>query len=107
MPTAGDLVRAIALSALLGIDPECAEEAWKRHVLAQARLFELHDADEKLRDALAQALAGCPPGPAGDACRTRAQSQLQTERDSRRSEIDARYRQLLRELDDRCRSTVI
>ena len=107
MATAGDLLQAIALSALLSADPECAEEAWRRHVLAQARLFELHDADEKLREALAQALAGCAAGPAGAACRTRAQARVQADRDSRRSEIDDRYRRLLRELDDRCRSTVI
>jgi len=100
-------MRAIALFAFLGTDPECAEQAWKRHVLAQARLFELHDADEKLRETLAEALAGCPAGPAGAGCRTRAQSRLQAQRDSRRSEIDNRYRRLLRELDDRCRSTVI
>lgn len=107
MSIAGDLPRAIALSVLLAGDPACAEEAWNRHVLAQARLFELHDADEKLREALAEAVAGCPAGPAGAACRTGAQARWQGDRDSRRSEIDDRYRRLLRELDDRCRSTVL
>lgn len=107
MRAAGLLVWAIALSAALPVDPECADEAWKRQVLVQARLFELHDTEEQLRAGLAQELASCLPGPAGGACRTRAQSRFQGERDSRRGEIDDRYRRLLRELEDRCRSSVI
>ena len=104
---AGLLLSGIALWTAAGVDPECADEGWKRQVFAQARLFELHDTEEKFRTGLALELAGCLPGPAGGACRTRAQSRFQSERDNPRSEIDDRYRRLLREFEDRCRSTII
>jgi len=102
---ARSLLRAIGLWGLLAADPECADEAWQREVLAQARAFELHDAEEKLRVSLAEALQACPAGPGGAACRAGVQSRTQEQRQRRRGEIDARYERLLRELEDRCRAT--
>ena len=103
--SAGPLLRAIGLWGGLMAAPDCADEAWEREVLAQARAFELHDAEEKLRIGVSEALQGCPGGPGGAACRAGAQSRTQDERQRRRGEIDARYERLLRELEDRCRAT--
>ena len=101
----GPLLRAIALWGLLVAGPECADEAWQREVLAQARAFELHDAEEKLRVGLTEALQACAAGPGGAACRAGAQSNTEEQRQRRRGEIATRYERLLRELEDRCRTT--
>jgi len=99
------LLLAIGLWGGLMADPDCADETWQRNVLTQARAFELHDAEEKLRVGLAQEFQACPAGPSGAACRAGAESRVQTDRQRRRGEIDARYERLLRELEDRCRSS--
>jgi len=102
---AGPLLLAVGLWRAVAAAPDCADEAWQRQVLAQARAFELHAGEEKLRVDLAEALQACPEGPGGAACRAGVQSRTQVQRQRQRGEIDARYERLLRELEERCRAT--
>ena len=99
------LLFALGLWGAFASEPECADEAWQRQVLAQARAFELHASEETLNDRLAQDLQVCGGGPGGASCRARAQSRHQSDRQTRRGEIDDRYQRLLRELEDRCHSS--
>jgi hypothetical protein len=73
------------ISALAQADPDCADQTWKRQVMDQARLFEIHQAEE---DAYARGLS-------------------ESDRRSRRAAIDDKYGRLRRELEERCRSSVL
>lgn len=73
------------LFTLAPVDPDCADQTWKRGVIAQARLFELHQAEE---DADARELS-------------------ESDRRSRRAAIEDKYDRLLGELEERCRSSVL
>lgn len=101
---AGPLLLAVGILGALA-SGHCTDEAWQRQVLAQARAFELHAAEENVRIDLADALQACPPGPAGAGCRAGAQLRSQAARQRHRGEIEARYERFLRDLEDRCRTT--
>ena len=45
----GPLLLAVGLWGALAAGPDYGDEAWQRQVLAQARAFELHAAEEELR----------------------------------------------------------
>ena len=101
----GPLLLAVGLWGAPAAGQDCSDETWQRQVLAQARAFELHAAEENIRISLADALQACPPGPAGAGCRAGAQLRSQTARRRHRGEIEARYERFLRDLEDRCRTT--
>ena len=99
----------IALGAagmIAQLDLDCARPDRGRDLIEYARLSEIEHAEDIHRDALDKALGRCPTGAGRVTCRTERRRQAALEWDRKRAEIKARYDQMHKDFEERCRASL-
>lgn len=104
----GWLEGATLLLALLTgqIELDCARPGQARHDLGRLMLAEIEGAEDIHRAAMWEAFGRCPTGAAGGPCREREQERFGAQWDVKRQQIEAKYRRMLAEFNERCRSSI-
>jgi hypothetical protein len=98
---------ALLLALLTGrIELDCARPGQARHDLGRLMLAEIEGAEDIHREAMWGAFGRCPAGAAGEPCRERERQRFGAQWDDQRRQIEAKYRRMLAEFDERCRSSI-
>ena len=53
-----------------------------------------------------EAFGRCTPGRAGEPCRERERRRFDAQRDEQKRQIEAKYRRMLSDFEERCRSSI-
>lgn len=85
-----------------GSDLDCAQRAEARLFIGRLRLAEIEGAEDIHRAAMWEAFGRCPAGSAGESCRTAERSRFEAAWEGQRRQIDAKYRRMLAEFEQRC-----
>jgi hypothetical protein len=104
----GWLEGATLLLALLTgqIELDCARPGQARHDLGRLMLAEIEGAEDIHREAMWEAFGRCPAGATGAPCREGERQRFGARWDDQRRQIEAKYRRMLAEFDERCRSSI-
>jgi hypothetical protein len=100
---------AAALLLTLGgaqIELDCGRPGQARHHLGRLRLAEIEGAEDIHRAAMWEAFGRCPAGAEGEACREATRQRFGAAWDQQRQAIEAKYRRMLAEFEERCRSSI-
>jgi hypothetical protein len=98
---------ALLLALLTGrIELDCARPGQVRHDLGRLMLAEIEGAEDIHREAMWGAFGRCPAGAAGEPCRERERQRFGAQWDDQRRQIEAKYRRMFAEFDERCRSSI-
>jgi hypothetical protein len=102
------LVGALGFAAPGGAqsEPDCAQPAQGRELIARLRLAEIEGAEDIHRAAMWEAFGRCPEGAAGTPCRTAERQRFETEWEGMRARIEAKYRTVLSDFERRCRAII-
>jgi hypothetical protein len=101
---------ALGLAGLLHgvqLDLDCARPAAARELIGRARLSEIEWAEDVNRAAVWEAFGRCPPGPRAEACRDEQRTRFGAEMDGQKAAIEAKYRLMLEEFEERCRASIV
>ena len=101
---AGGILLLVLAGAQIELD--CARPGQARRELDRLRLAEIEGAEDIHRAVMWEAFGRCPAGTAGQPCRERERQRFGVQWDQQREQIEAKYRRLLAEFDDRCRSSI-
>jgi hypothetical protein len=88
------------------LDLDCAEPDRARALIDYARLSEIEQVEDIHRDALDKALARCPAGAGREACRSERRRQADLDWERTRAEIKARYDQMRKDFEEKCRASI-
>jgi hypothetical protein len=88
------------------LEPDCARPAQGRELIARLRLAEIEGAEDIHREAMWEAFGRCPEGVAGTPCRTTERQRFEAEWEGMRARIDAKYRGVLSDFEQRCRAII-
>jgi hypothetical protein len=95
-----------ALPGLAQSELDCARPTRGRELIARLRLAEIEGAEDIHRAAMWEAFGRCPEGAAGGPCRTGEQRRFEAEWEGQRAQIDAKYRAVLSDFEQRCRAII-
>lgn len=87
-------------------DLDCARRADGRLFIGRLRLAEIEGAEDIHRAAMWEAFGGCPAGSAGETCRTAERSRFEAAWERQKRQIEAKYRSMLDEFEQRCLSGI-
>jgi hypothetical protein len=96
----------LAGSAEAQPDLDCARRAEARALLGRLQLAEIEGAEDVHRAAMWEAFGRCPGGAAGEPCRAAEGRRFGADWDRKKRAIEAKYRALLAEFEQRCRGTI-
>jgi hypothetical protein len=96
----------LAGSAEAQPDLDCAWRAEARALLGRLQLAEIEGAEDVHRAAMWEAFGRCPAGDAGGPCRSQEQRRFEGRWEEQRRAIEAKYRQVLRDFEERCRAVI-
>lgn len=109
----GYVILALALgwitsSGLTRAQPaiDCANPTEARTLLGRLRLAEIEGAEDIHRAAMWEAFGRCPDGAAGEPCRADERRRFGARWDEQKRRIEDKYRGLLGELEQRCRTVI-
>ena len=88
------------------IDLDCARSGQARHEIGRLMLAEIEGAEDIHRAAMWEAFGRCPAGAAGEPCREATRQRFGAAWDQQRQQIEAKYRRMLAEFEERCRSSI-
>lgn len=91
----------------LPLDLDCARPAAARELIGRARLSEIEWAEDVNRAAMWEAFGHCPAGPRSEACRDEERARFGAEMDGQKAAIEAKYRLMLKEFENRCRASIV
>ena len=101
---------ALALAGLLHgvqLDLDCVRPAAARELIGRARLSEIEWAEDVNRAAMWEAFGRCPSRTGAEACRDEQRARFEAEMDGEKAAIEAKYRLMLKEFEDRCRASIV
>ena len=101
---------AVAMALLIAsaqLDLDCAKPESARALIDYAQLSEIEQVEDIHRDELDKALARCPSGPRREACHTELRRQADVDWERKVAEIKARYEQMHRDFEERCRASIV
>jgi len=101
----GGLILTLAL-AVGQIELDCARPRQARQDIARLLLAEIEGAEDIHRAAMWEAFGRCAAGTGGEACRQREQRRFGARWDQERRQIEAKYRRMLSDFEERCRSSI-
>ena len=87
-------------------DLDCARPAEARTLIGRLQLSDIEGAEDIHRAAMWDAFGRCPAGAAGEPCRTAERRRFEAQWDRQKREIEARYRAMLAEFEQRCGATI-
>ena len=105
----GQRLMSVVLAALplLGeLDLDCSRPASSKRLIGQARLSEIEWAEDVNRFDMWEAFGRCAGRPEADACREEARQSFGQILARQRADIEARYRDILRDFETRCQTTL-
>ena len=85
---------------------DCERPAEARAVIALLQLAEIEGAEDIHREAMWEAFGRCPAGDAGGPCRSEEQRRFEGRWEEQRKAIEARYGDVLRAFEERCRAVI-
>jgi hypothetical protein len=85
---------------------DCERPAEARAFIALLQLAEIEGAEDIHRAAMWEAFGHCPAGDARGTCRAEEQRRFEGRWEEQRKAIEAKYRQVLREFEERCRAVI-
>ena len=85
---------------------DCERPAEARALIALLQLAEIEGAEDIHRAAMWEAFGRCPAGDAGGPCRSEEQRRFEGRWEERRKAIEAKYRDVLREFEERCQAVI-
>ena len=88
------------------LDLDCATPERARALIEYARLSEIEQVEDIHRDGLDKAFARCPAGQGRQACRIEQQRQADLEWERKLTDIKARYEQMQKDFEERCRASI-
>ena len=89
------------------LDLDCASPAAATDLIGRARLSEIEWAEDVNRAAMWEAFGRCPAGPGAEACRAEHRARFGARMDGQKAAIEAKYRLMLRDFEDRCRASIV
>ena len=99
----------LALGWMLGgtqLDLDCAEPARARALIGRLQLSEIEGAEDINRAAMWNAFGRCPTGPRQAACREAEQRRFEGDWQKQKAAIEAKYRTMLEQFEERCRASI-
>lgn len=100
----------LALGGMPGgaqLDLDCAEPARAHVLIGRLQLSEIEGAEDVNRAAMWNAFGRCPPGPRQPACREAEQRRFEGEWQKQKAAIEAKYRKLREDFEERCRASIV
>lgn len=100
--------RGVFVLALLAWDLEldCSQPGQGRSVLGRLMLAEIEGAEDIHRAVMLEAFGRCAAGRAGEPCREGERRRFDAQWDQQKGQIEAKYRRMLSDFEERCRSSV-
>ena len=92
--------------AALALELDCERPAEARALIALLQLAEIEGAEDIHRAAMWEAFGRCPAGDAGGPCRAEEQGRFEGRWEEQRQAIEAKYREVLRAFEQRCRAVI-
>jgi hypothetical protein len=92
------------IAAQLPLD--CARPEAARDLVGRLMLSEIEGAEDNHRPAMWDAFGRCPAGPAREPCVAEAKRRFEADWARQKAAIEARYRKLLEEFEERCRASL-
>ena len=89
-----------------GPELDCEHPAEARAFIALLQLAEIEGAEDIHRAAMWEAFGRCPAGDAGGPCRSEEQRRFEGRWEEQRETIEAKYRDVLRAFEERCRALI-
>ncbi len=87
-------------------DLDCARPAEARTRVGQLMLAEIEGAEDIHRAVMWEAFGRCPAGEAGRSCRENERRRFEGQWEQQKKAIEAKYRTMLSEFEQRCRAAV-
>jgi len=87
-------------------DLDCARPIQGRELIGRLRLAEIEGAEDIHRAAMWEAFGRCPPGAAGDPCRTTERLRFEADWERQQAWIETKYRAVLSDFERRCRAII-
>jgi hypothetical protein len=88
------------------LELDCGEPGQARDILGRLMLAEIEGAEDIHRELMWQAFGRCPAGRAGEPCRERERRRFDAQWDRQKRQIEAKYRGMLSDFEERCRSSI-
>jgi hypothetical protein len=88
------------------VDLDCERPGHARNHVARLMLAEIEGAEDIHRAVMWEAFGRCATGAAGEPCRERERRRFGARWDQQKSEIEAKYRRMLSDFEERCRSSI-
>lgn len=92
------------VAALAQADLDCDQPTEARAVIGRLRLAEIEGAEDIHRARMWDAFGRCPAGAAGEPCRQAERRRFDARWDEEKGRIEAKYRSILQDFEQRCRS---
>ena len=103
------LLLGLALVGLLEgaqLDLDCSRPTAARELIGRMRLAEIEWVEDVNREALWEAFGRCSRLPGAPACRDRERDRFAADLARQAAAIDARYEQILKDFETRCRASI-
>jgi hypothetical protein len=97
---------ALGTPAASAPELDCERPAEARALIALLQLAEIEGAEDIHRAAMWEAFGRCPAGDAGGPCRSEEQRRFEGRWEEQRKAIEARYGDVLRAFEERCRAVI-
>lgn len=88
------------------LDVDCARPRQARSLVGRLMLAEIEGAEDIHRAAMWDAFGRCATGSAGERCRAGARRRFEKLWDHQKGQIEAKYRKMLSDFEERCRASI-
>lgn len=88
------------------LELDCSQPGQARGVLGRLMLAEIEGAEDIHRAVMWEAFGRCASGRAGEPCRERERRRFDAQWDQQKRQIEAKYRRMLSDFEERCRSSI-
>ena len=95
------------IGAFTQLDLDCAKPERAHALIDYAQLSEIEQVEDIHRDELDKALARCPVGARGEACRAERRRLADLDWERKVAEIKARYQKMHQDFEERCRASLV
>jgi hypothetical protein len=99
----------LALAGMLSgaqLDLDCSRPLAAKELIGRLRLSEIEWAEDVNREALWEAFGRCAALPGAAACREREQARFAADWARQKAAIEAKYEQMLKDLEARCQASI-